>query len=132
MLRPLVFNKNGRAIPDMSMMGVYYQVVVGGSLVSLFGTSCSAPVTAAVVSLVNAARAVKGLGSIGFLNPTLYANSALFTDVTSGNNKCCAYSGPSPSKATCCNSGFTATDSWDPVTGLGSVTYDHFAAMFNA
>jgi tripeptidyl-peptidase-1 len=68
------YNKNGRAIPDMSMMGVYYQVVVGGSLVSLFGTSCSAPVTAAVVSLVNAARSVKGLSSIGFINPTLYAN----------------------------------------------------------
>jgi tripeptidyl-peptidase-1 len=68
------YNKNGRAIPDMSMMGVYYQVVVGGSLVSLFGTSCSAPVTAAVVSLINAARSVKGLSSIGFINPTLYAN----------------------------------------------------------
>jgi hypothetical protein len=40
----------------------------------------------------------------------------LFTDITSGNNNCCAYSGPTPSKATCCDAGFTATTSWDPVT----------------
>jgi tripeptidyl-peptidase-1 len=69
------YNKNGRGIPDMAMLGVYYQVVLAGSIISLFGTSCSSPVTSALVSLINAARAAKGLGSVGFMNPTFYTNT---------------------------------------------------------
>ncbi len=72
------YNPVGRGIPDMSMLGVYYQVVIGGSLVSLFGTSCSSPVTAAMVSLINAARSVKGLKSVGFMNPTLYTHAVSY------------------------------------------------------
>lgn len=124
------YNKNGRGIPDMAMLGVYYQVVLGGQLISLFGTSCSSPVTAAMVSLINAARYVQGAGSIGFMNPTLYANPSKFTDVTSGFNNCCAYTGSTPSQATCCQSGFNATAGWDPVTGLGSIQYNEFLSLF--
>jgi hypothetical protein len=42
------------------------------------------------------------------------ASQDLFTDVTSGNNKCCA--GYPASTVTCCRSGFEASESWDPVT----------------
>ena len=49
------------------------QVVVGGALYSLFGTSAAAPVAAALASLVNAKRLLAGQRSIGFINPTLYA-----------------------------------------------------------
>jgi tripeptidyl-peptidase I len=69
------YNRNGRGIPDMAMLGVQYQVIIGGLLLSLFGTSCSSPVTAAMVSLINAARQVKGMSTVGFMNPTLYAGS---------------------------------------------------------
>ncbi len=42
------YNVQGRAIPDVSFIGVAYQVVVGGGLASLYGTSASAPVFAAM------------------------------------------------------------------------------------
>lgn len=69
------YNSYGRGIPDLSLVGVYYQAVVGGHFMSFFGTSASTPVAAAMVTLINSARAVKGLGSIGFINPTIYANA---------------------------------------------------------
>ena len=37
------------------------------------GTSCSSPVTAGLVSLLNAARFANGQSTLGYLNPTLYA-----------------------------------------------------------
>eukprot|EP01034_Spumella_vulgaris_P031587 gene31587-39017_t len=120
------YNRNGRAYPDVSLIGVDYQVVIGGYMETIFGTSASAPVFAAFVSLVNAARLEMGLTTIGFLNPTLYtlgmnaSSPYKFNDITSGDNKCCAYGGNNPSQASCCTSGFTATAGWDPVTGARS------------
>jgi len=69
------FNPNGRAYPDVALIGVKYQVYVQGKVVPIAGTSASAPVFAAMVSMVN----------------TLYAfggNTSYFDDVDSGNNKC--------------------------------------------
>jgi tripeptidyl-peptidase-1 len=124
------YNKNGRGMPDVAMIGVWYPVVVQNTTQSLFGTSASSPVFAALISLINAARKVKGLTSVGFINPTIYANQAKFNDVVSGYNKCCSYSGSKPSSATCCKAGFTAAKGWDPVTGLGSITYANLASIF--
>jgi tripeptidyl-peptidase-1 len=72
------YNPHGRGIPDLSFVGVYYDVMIAGSLEPIFGTSCSAPVAAALISLVKAARAAAGKVSVGFLNPTLYANSVRY------------------------------------------------------
>merc|ERR1711957_876776 len=67
---------------------------------------------------------------LGFINPTLYkAGSSSFNDITSGNNKCCA---GSPGSQVCCTQGFTATAGWDPLTGLGSVDYPKFEALFTS
>jgi hypothetical protein len=52
----------------------------------------------------------------------------LFNDVTSGSNNCCEYDDVDP--VTCCTSGFTAATGWDPTTGLGSINFNDFAAMF--
>lgn len=57
--------------------------------------------------------------SLGFLNPLLYKMAAedpsTFTDITTGNNKC---------TMNCCSPyGFTATNGWDPATGLGTPVY---------
>ena len=138
------YNTSGRGYPDISLISVKYQVIIGGKQVSIFGTSASSPVLAAFVSLVNSYRMVQGKGPIGFLNPTLYSvgynqtqkiatkNDATFIDMTSGHNKCCAYSGINPStNAQCCTSGFFTTNGWDPVTGWGSVLFTSFAAMFD-
>lgn len=71
-----------------------------------------------LVTLVNSQRLLHNMSSIGFVNPSIYAaGTGYFNDITSGHNKCCAYSGVDPMQATCCNSGFTAASGWDPVTG---------------
>merc|ERR1712160_184022 len=86
----------------------------------------SSPVVAGFASLVNAKRGTP----LGFINPTLYkAGSSSFNDITSGNNKCCA---GSPGSQVCCTQGFTATAGWDPLTGLGSVDYPKFEALFTS
>jgi hypothetical protein len=81
------------------------------------GTSASTPVAAGMFSNINAARLAAGKGSIGWINPVLYAYSSLFVnDVTKGNNK----DGPT------CPQGFYATPGWDPASGLGSINYGLF------
>lgn len=137
------YNPNGRGYPDISLIGVNYQVIINSIKVGLYGTSCSAPVMAAFVSLVNAARLESNMSTIGFLNPTLYsvglnntlglgnAYNATFNDVTSGHNRCCSYSGSTYSKATCCASGFYTSPGWDPVTGWGSIFFPDFASIFD-
>jgi tripeptidyl-peptidase-1 len=62
------------------------QVVIGGVVESLFGTSCAAPVLAGYVTLLNAMRAASGLSTVGWLNPSLYSNSSRnqYNDVTEG------------------------------------------------
>lgn len=127
------YNIQGRAYPDVSLIGVEFQVVIGGETVSVFGTSCSSPTFAAFVSLLNAFRYERKLPTLGFLNPTLWASSSTkyFNDINSGSNKCCAFSGVNYNDATCCASGFYTADGWDPVTGWGSIDFTNFAAMFN-
>ena len=68
----------------MAMLGVYYQVIIKGTVQTLFGTSCSSPVTAAIVSLLNAARKAQGKSTIGYMNPTLYAAASVVSSL------CCA------------------------------------------
>jgi hypothetical protein len=114
------FNSYGRGIPDVAFLGTDYQVMIGGDLETVFGTSCSSPVFAAMISLVNAARLAKNMSSLGFINPTLYNSTSFFNDITSGDNKCCAESSHILAPV-CCSSGFTAINGWDPTTGLGSI-----------
>lgn len=127
------YNPNGRAYPDVSMIGVWYQVFIQGELESLFGTSASSPVFAALVTLTNSARAAQNKPPLGFLNPSIYAygsTNSYFNDITSGNNKCTAWGDISnPSGAICCNSGFYASPGWDPVTGFGSIQYENLNKM---
>eukprot|EP00981_Chlorochromonas_danica_P002127 scaffold424_cov165-Ochromonas_danica.AAC.27 len=131
---------SGRGYPDIALLGANYQVVVNGSFVGLYGTSCSSPVMAAFVSLVNAARKAQNLSSIGFLNPTLYSvginnfeglgnkYGASFTDVTSGSNFCCSMN--NDGTVPCCDTGFHTAKGWDPVTGWGSISFEDFSAIF--
>jgi tripeptidyl-peptidase-1 len=105
------FYKPGRAYPDIAAYGQNVQVVASGKTQSVSGTSCSAPIFAGVVSMINHELMSVGQPPLGFLNPWLYANPQMFTDVTSGSNpyqKC---------------QGFEAAVGWDPVTGLGTPIY---------
>ena len=122
-----LFVSTGRAYPDVAMAGYNYNVVIGGAVYQVSGTSASAPVFAGVLTLVNNARFKKGKTAVGFVNPSLYSvfrsQPSVYNDVTSGNNKCCAKSGVTP---VCCTYGFYCTPGWDPVTGLGSVNVGRF------
>lgn len=105
------FYPMGRAYPDVAAYGQNVQVVASGTVEGVSGTSCSAPIFAGLVAQLNDELMQKGEAPLGFLNPWLYANPSMFTDVVSGSNpyqKC---------------DGFFAAKGWDPVTGLGTPIY---------
>ena len=81
-----LFNKTGRATPDVSALGEGFQVITGGHTQPVGGTSASAPTFAAVISLLNEARLSSGKPALGYLNPWLYGNPNILTDIVKGNN----------------------------------------------
>ena len=125
------YAKGGRGYPDVALSGFGYEVVIGDSLYTVCGTSCSSPSVAAMVSLINAVRLEAGASSVGFLNPAIYragatANGSPFNDVTSGENQCTA------NAAVCCSQGFYASKGWDPTTGFGSVDFTKLKSVLTA
>ena len=107
-----------RGFPDVSANGANYVVAVDGEFSLVFGTSASSPTFGSVVTIINEYRAAVGKGSVGFLNPTLYANPGVLNDITSGGNQGCG------------TPGFTAVPGWDPVTGLGTPNTPKMLKLF--
>ena len=66
------------------------------------GTSAVAPLWAALIAMANAQRGTP----LGFVNPSLYANPALFRPITQGNNRVE-------------RKGYDAGPGWNACTGLG-------------
>jgi kumamolisin len=97
----------GRGVPDVSGVAdpaTGYRILVDGQQDVFGGTSDVAPLWAALIALVN-----EQVGhTIGFVNPTLYANPSALRDITSGTNA----SAETP--------GYDAGPGWDACTGLGS------------
>jgi kumamolisin len=91
-----------RGVPDVSANAdpaTGYQVRVDGADQVFGGTSAVAPLWAALIALINAARGAP----VGYISPRLYAHPAALNDISSGNN-----------------GGFDAAKGWDACTGLGS------------
>ena len=107
-----------RGYPDVSANGANFVVAVDGTLSLVFGTSASAPTFGSLITLINEQRANSGKKSLGFINPTLYANPSMMNDITTGGNQGCG------------TSGFSAVDGWDPVTGLGTPNYQKMLSVF--
>jgi len=120
------YNARGRGYPDVSLAGYGYEMVIGGDLYTVSGTSASSPSVAAMATLVNALRLRAGAPPVGFLNPTLYADPTFANDVVEGDTRCVA------NNEFCCAEGFDAAAGWDPATGLGSVDYPRFEALLTA
>jgi len=123
------YNYENRGYPDLSMTSNNYLVIIANhsQFYLLSGTSASAPVFAAMVSLVNADRLQSSHPVLGWLNPSIYINNGEYArDVTSGSNVCTANS------LKCCLIGFKATEGWDPVTGFGSVDYPKFLSYYRS
>jgi tripeptidyl-peptidase-1 len=103
-----LYNKNGRAYPDISS-GFHFITTWNGTDLWLDGTSASTPTASAVLSLVNDALISAGKPPLGFLNPWLYKGGGkAFTDITSGSALGCGVAG------------FEAGKVWDAVCGWGT------------
>jgi len=116
-----LYNKEGRAYPDLAALSRHYQTVVNGVIEPQFGTSASTPTVAAIISNLNDALLIRNLTSLGFLNPLIYGLQGQgFNDITQGSNPACG------------TAGFSATTGWDPVTGWGSPDFrDLRSLLFN-
>merc|ERR1712083_884778 len=90
------------------------------------GTSAASPTFAGIAAYLNDLSYRMSGKPLGFLNPLLYQMHAAFpdtfTDVVIGDNKCTEYG----CYASC--TGYDATQSWDPVTGLGTPVADKMIA----
>lgn len=113
-----IYNRGGRGYPDVSAVGDNV-VIINNALPTLIGgTSAAAPVFAAILNRINEERLAVGKKTVGFVNPTLYANPSAFNDITNGTN------------AGCDTQGFSAVKGWDPVTGLGTPNYPALLSAF--
>lgn len=122
--RPGLFDPKSRAGPDLAVIGHNCAVVDGGSLTMIDGTSCSSPLFASMVVLLNQHQTSRGKPKLGLAAPLLYSmwysEPDTFSDITEGNNWC--------TESLCCpvrgdggsDYGFLAAKGWDPVTGLGT------------
>ncbi|KAI0442323.1 subtilisin-like protein [Xylaria telfairii] len=115
-----VYNRLGRAYPDVAAVGDRQIVLGGGDWYLVGGTSLSAPVWGAVLTLINEERLKAGKPTLGFLNPILYAHPEVFNDVTQGSNPGCD------------TVGFKASKGWDPVSGLGSPNFAKLSKLLNS
>ena len=99
------FNASGRGYPDVSAQGQNVEIAYQGKFGTVAGTSCSSPIFASVIGLLNDRLVANGKSPLGFLNPFLYssAGSAALNDVTTGSNPGCN------------TNGFPAKAGWDPV-----------------
>ncbi len=93
---------SGRGVPDVSGDAdpqTGYVIRVDGTEATFGGTSAVAPLWAALIALINAAKG----SNAGYINPALYRNPGAFNDITAGDNGT-----------------FEAVSGWDACTGLGS------------
>jgi hypothetical protein len=105
-----------RNLPDVALTADNVYATGGnGSSGALSGTSCAAPLWAGVAALINQQAVAAGRGTVGFLNPAIYAigkgaaYASSFHDIVAGNN----CSGSSPGL-------FNATAGYDLCTGWGT------------
>ncbi|KAF8260544.1 peptidase S8/S53 domain-containing protein [Lactarius quietus] len=64
-----LFNSSGRGFPDVAAAGTNCVIVVQGVPQLVDGTSCSTPIFASVISLLNDRLIAAGGNALGFLNP---------------------------------------------------------------
>ena len=107
-----------RNVPDVAMTADNIFVIYNkGSMTSVGGTSCSAPLWAGFAALVNQQAVSNQQPSVGFINPAIYAigtgstYTACFHDIKTGNNETFY----SPTK-------FSAVTGYDLCTGWGTPT----------
>ncbi|KAG5957601.1 hypothetical protein E4U58_005762 [Claviceps cyperi] len=130
-----IYNRGGRAYPDISALGENGVTVSKGKVGLSGGTSMSAPIVASIFNRINDERMKLGKGPLGHVNPALYKaydadlKVPLFNDVVKGDQH---LGGPFNLRypSICGNDGFSAVPGWDPVTGLGTPKYPEMFKYF--
>ncbi|KAF7335380.1 Subtilisin-like protein [Mycena venus] len=117
-----IFNRTGRAYPDVATNGYPIVVAEKGRFLHTSGTSASAPIFAVLIAAVNDARIAAGKSPVGFINPALYSDAFAhtFNDVIVGSNPACQ------------TDGFPAAPGWDPVSGMGTPNFEKLRDAFLA
>ncbi|CEJ81196.1 hypothetical protein VHEMI01340 [[Torrubiella] hemipterigena] len=118
-----VFNQAGRGYPDIAVVGAHGAIFFQGEVKHTGGTSMAAPIMASMFNLINEDRLAAGKKPLGFLNPAIYKNPSMFTDVTLGG----MLKTPAGS---CDGNSFDAVTGWDPASGLGTPQYPVMAKYF--
>ncbi|KAJ5113386.1 subtilisin-like protein [Penicillium angulare] len=113
-----LYNRVGRAYPDVSANGAEFRAYLGGEDYHWYGASLASPLFASVLTLINEERLLKGKGTVGFVNPVLYAFPEVLNDITNGTS------------AGCDTNGFAAIEGWDPATGLGTPNFPKMRELF--
>ncbi|KAH9047425.1 subtilisin-like protein [Lactarius hengduanensis] len=109
-----LYNASGRGLPDIAAQAYRIGIIFRDEYKVMEGTSCATPIVAGIISLLNDYQISQGRHPLGFLNPWLYGIArAGLNDITSGSNPGCN------------TDGFPAVVGWDPVTGLGSLDFEH-------
>ncbi|PVH92703.1 tripeptidyl-peptidase 1 precursor [Periconia macrospinosa] len=113
-----LYNKAGRAYPDLAAQGLYFAYVWNNTEGVISGTSASTPLTAGIFTLVNDALISQGKPTLGFLNPWLYSKGYRgLTDITSGVAHGCDVDA------------FPVVEGWDPVTGWGTPIFPKLVSL---
>ncbi|THX23417.1 subtilisin-like protein [Aureobasidium pullulans] len=122
-----LYNKTGRGVPDVSLLGDNYLTLESGFASRSSGTSASAPVFAAMVALINDIRLRAKRPVLGFLNPLLYSDKAktVFRDVADGSQ------GRGCSDGSWFEPGWEVLAGWDAATGLGEPDFDKLRALLS-
>ncbi len=115
-----------RMVPDVSLnanLNTGYTVVINGQSTTVGGTSCAAPIWAAMAALANQQRANNQNPPLGFANPILYQlakgslASQFFHDVNDGTT----------------NFFYPAVTGYDLATGIGTANFANlFTGLINA
>lgn len=107
-----LYNKSGRAYPDVAAQGNHDIVHWAGIVKTIGGTSASSPTFGAVIGLVNDALLAAGKPVLGFLNPWIYGGAyEALNDIVGGSSTGCECEG------------FPAKEGWDAVTGWGTPNF---------
>jgi len=114
------YNPNGRGFPDLAALSDNYWIVANRIPTPyISGTSCSTPVWAGIIGLINDVRMNNGKPALGFLNPMIYSRLSApgtgLTDIVKGCHVGCLDSETLE--------GFCAQAGWDPTTGWGVPDY---------
>ncbi len=97
--------KQRRGIPDVAGAAAQqpgYRIILDGAPLVKNGTSAVAPLWAALITMLNAARG----SPIGLINPLLYGNAGLCRGIATGDNRVGTI-------------GYDAGPGWNACTGLG-------------